>query len=421
MRKLIALLVPVLAALAVAPPALAEPTWANPVSIFTTTPLIPGSTVACFGNPSAGGMPVTATNATYAWTRDEVAIAGETTGWYSVRNSDLGHQLRCQMSVDTVEGPLSGTSEAILVPVSDDGPPRPLPHSGASLDGGGGIGPVIAAMNVPAVIGDVGPVSEAWFCKPGLWSGINGPTATQWTFEFLRDGVVVETITRDGNQGVVWRGYPAGWVDTSRGGLPQYLAFAAWHRRTAADPGQSIQCRVTVTNGVGQFTSTSQAAHPAAETPAEPEPAKITAKPASGVLRRGSFKVAYTGKGKLSAKVGKTVVATGSAKVGKTVVATGSAKGGKATLKLTAAGRKLLKRKRRVTVTITAGATRARVTVRASPGSSSSMCLRPGSPAPGTPACSPASGPGCGGGAGAPIRPSAADRRCGEMTGQPGS
>ena len=338
MRKLVAPLLSVIAlALALAPPALAEPTWANPVSIFAATSLTPGNTILCLGNPSVAGMPVATTNAGYAWTRDDALVPGATTREYTLRNTDLGHSVRCQMSLDTVEGPLSGTSEAMLVPLSDDGPPRLLPHSGASLDGGG-ISPLIATMNVPVVIADVGPVSEAWFCTPGAWAGINGPTGSRWTFEFLRNGVVVDALTRDGDSSVTWRGYPAGWVDTSRGGLPQYLPFVAWHRRTAADAGQSIQCRVTVTNGVGAFTSTSQASAPVQETPAEP--AKLSAKSTTGVLRRGSFKVAYTGKGKLRAKAGKAVVATG------------TAKSGSATLKLTPAGRKLLKRSKRVRLTV---------------------------------------------------------------------
>src|SRR3954463_4330847 len=49
------------------------------------------------------------------------------------------------------------------------------------------------------------------------------------------------------------------------------------------------------------------------------------------------------------------------AKAGKQVIATGTPKSGTATLKLTAAGRKLLKRKHRLTVTVTAGATSARI------------------------------------------------------------
>ena len=106
-------------------------------------------------------------------------------------------------------------------------------------------------------------------------------------------------------------------------------------------------------NGVGQATSTSPATRPAPDTPAESAPAKITAKPASGVLRRGSFKVTYTGKGKLKAKAGKHVIATG------------TAKSGTATLKLTPAGRKLLRRKHRLTVTVTAGGTSTRITLRA--------------------------------------------------------
>jgi hypothetical protein len=206
-------------------------------------------------------------------------------------------------------------------------------------------------MDKPSVVRDVGPVLESWFCGPGAWAGINGPTGSRWTFEFLRNGVVVETLTRDGEPDVTWRGYPKGWIEPTAT-WPEYLPFYAWHRRTADDAGQNIQCRVTVTNGVGQASSITQPM--GSDAAGEPVPApQITAKAASGVLRRGSFKVAYTGKGKLSAKSGKRVIATG------------TAKSGAATLKLTAVGRKLLKRKRRITVTVTAGGTSTRVTLRA--------------------------------------------------------
>jgi hypothetical protein len=103
-----------------------------------------------------------------------------------------------------------------------------------------------------------------------------------------------------------------------------------------------------VTNAVGRATSTSTAMRRDAETPTDPAPAKIIAKPASGVLRRGSFKVTYAGTGKLNARAGQRVIATGTA-----------------TLKLTSAGRKLLKRKHGLTVTVTVGRTSTRVKLRA--------------------------------------------------------
>jgi hypothetical protein len=350
MRSLAAL-VSALAVLAVAAPAQAEPTWANPVKIFASTGLTPGSTVSCFGNPAVAGMLVSASAATYGWTLDDVGITGATASEYVVRNADLGHSLRCQMSLETAEGPLSGSSEPVVLPVVDDGPPR-LMHNGASLECCA-LTPLITKLNVPAVVRDTGPVLDAVFCSPGTWSGINGPTGSHWTFEFLRNGTVEATVTRDGDPRVPWRGYPAGWVDDSRGGWPQYVEFYAWHRRPADVPGQSLQCRVTVTNGAGQATSTSQPLRPLPDTPTEPAPAKITAKAASGVLRRGSFTVTYAGKGKLKAKAGKHVVASG------------TAKSGVAKLKLTAAGRKLLKRKHRLTVTVTARGTSTRITLRA--------------------------------------------------------
>src|SRR3954466_5377074 len=111
------------------------------------------------------GLAVSTT--TQAWTLDGVAIAGATTRDYVVRNADLGHSLRCQVSVETSEGPL--TSEPVVLPVVDDGPPRVV-HNGASLDCCA-LNPIIAAMNVPAVIRDTGPVLEALFCSPGTWSG----------------------------------------------------------------------------------------------------------------------------------------------------------------------------------------------------------------------------------------------------------
>jgi hypothetical protein len=349
MRKLAPLL-SVLVVLAVASPALAEPTWGNPVTVFSPTQFTPGSTLSCFGNPHVAGHPVSTSEATYAWIRDNVAIPGATTRDYLMPNADLGHELRCQMSLETSEGPLSGTSEAVVPPVVDGGPPRVV-HNGAGLTMIGPISPIFTSMNNATVIRDVGPLLDALFCGPGTWSGINGPTGSHWTFEFLRNGTVVDTFTRDGDPNVAWHGYPVGWVDNSSGGLPQSLPFYAWHRLTAVDTRQILQCRVTVTNGVGQATSTSAAMR--YNTPTESAPARITAKPASGVLRRGSFKVSYTGKGKLSAKAGKLLIATG------------TAKSGTATLKLTSAGRKLLKRKRRLSVTVTAGGTSTRITLRA--------------------------------------------------------
>jgi hypothetical protein len=77
--------------LAFAAPAQAEPTWANPVTIYASTGLGPGSTVSCFGNPSAGGQLVSAAGAVYAWTLDGVALPGATAREYTVRNADLGH------------------------------------------------------------------------------------------------------------------------------------------------------------------------------------------------------------------------------------------------------------------------------------------------------------------------------------------
>jgi hypothetical protein len=351
-RNPVVFLISAIAALAVASPALAEPTWEYPVRV-SAYDLTPGSTVTCFGNPRAGGQLANTSAAIYAWTVDDVVVPGATSAEYSVRNADLGHRLRCQMSLDTVEGPLSGTSEAVAIPVIDDGPPR-LVHGPASLETGNNL--MAGHMNVPAVVADIGPLSEAVYCRPGTWAGINGPTGSRWTFEILRAGAVVDTFTRDGDPRVEWRGYPAGWIDTSGPGLSRIVQFVAWHRRTPADAGQSFQCRVTVSNGLGQATSTSPAIRPFGEPAAaeEPPPAAISAKPASGVLRRDSFKVTYAGKGKLRAKAGKHVIATGTAK--------GS---GTATLKLTAAGRKLLKRKHRLRVTITAGGTSTRVTLRA--------------------------------------------------------
>src|SRR3954453_11937781 len=113
--------------LAVASPAQAEPTSGNPVRIVASTGLTPGSTVSCFGNPMVAGLAVSTT--THAWTLDGVAIAGATTREYVVRNADLGHSLRCQVSVETSEGPLSATSEPVVLPVVDDGPPRVV-HNG---------------------------------------------------------------------------------------------------------------------------------------------------------------------------------------------------------------------------------------------------------------------------------------------------
>src|SRR3954447_14978634 len=204
MRTLAASLLSALVVLAVAPAARAEPTWSNPVRIMSTQ-LTPGSTLSCWGIPMVAGQVVGTTNATYAWSRDDIAMADAVTREYFVRNADLGHQLRCQMTLGTAEGPLSGTSEPVVVPVVDDGPPR-LVHNGASLNGGAFF---TAGMNVPVVIRDVGPVSDALFCSPGVWSGINGPTGSRWTFEFLRNGAVIESLTRDGDPNVAWLGYPA--------------------------------------------------------------------------------------------------------------------------------------------------------------------------------------------------------------------
>jgi hypothetical protein len=355
--RMLARLVSVIVLLAVAPPALAEPTWFKPVAIRSTG-LAPGNTLSCDGNPLLDGQGFSTLAATFAWTRDNVAIPDATTRDYLVRNADLGHEMRCQMSVETPEGPLSGTSEAVVPPVVDDGPPRPAPHGGGVTLDYGAMSPRVASMNVPAVIREVGPVLGVLFCNSSGWLGTNGPTGVRWTFEFLRNGTVVDTFTRDGNSDLAWRGNPVGWVDNSGGGWPQFVPFAAWHRMTAADTGQ-FQCRVTLTNGVGQATATSYTISftgglpTPVEQPTGSAPAKLTAKPASGVLRRGSFKVTYTGKGKLNAKAGKHLVATG------------TAKSGTATLKLTAAGRKLLKRKHRLTVTVTAGGTSTRVTLRA--------------------------------------------------------
>jgi hypothetical protein len=129
----------------------------EPVRIVSVDGLTPGSRVSCFGSPRAGGQLVSTSNATYAWIRDEVAVPDATTHEYVVRNADLGHALRCQMSIQTVEGQLTGTSEVVVAPVVDDGPPRLL-HNGAGLMGGSS-DLMVAALNKPAVIRDVGPSS----------------------------------------------------------------------------------------------------------------------------------------------------------------------------------------------------------------------------------------------------------------------
>ena len=348
MRKILPL-ISTLLFLAAAAPAAAAPEWTHPVSILSWK-LAPGQPVACTASPNGA-----VTSATYSWTRDGVAIAAATSSQYFLRFADEGHELRCRLTVETADGRLSGESAPLVAPVIDDGPPRVVTGAPLLMPGRGMM--VGQWTSVPAAMRDWYGTGapEVILCQANPWTGVMGPTGAHWKFEFLREGAVVETMERDGDP--MWQGSPAGWIGDNQP-WPAHAPFVAWHALGPADLGKRYECRLTVSNGSGTATVTSPVFKLAKDAytgvPVVDEPPVVTApKSASGVLRRGSFQVGYAGKGKLKAKAGKYVIATG------------TAKRGKATLKLTAAGRKLLKRKHRLTVTVTAGGTTTKITLRA--------------------------------------------------------
>ena len=348
MRKILPLISTLFSLAAAAPAAAAE--WTHPVSILSWK-LAPGQPVACTGQPQRHrherDVFVDA-----RWVSDRRPA---TSSQYFLQFADEGHELRCRLTVETADGRLSGESAPLVAPVIDDGPPRVL-HGAPLLMPGRGM-MMGQWTSVPAAMRDWYGTGapEVMLCQANPWAGVMGPTGAHWKFEFLREGAVVETMERDGDP--MWQGSPAGWIGDNTA-----VARTRPVRRLArARPGRSRQAlrmpadREQWLRHGDRHVAADEARQGRLHRGASDRRAasRDRAEERERRARRGSFEVGYAGRGNLKAKAGKHVVATG------------SAKRGKATLKLTAAGRKLLKRKQRLTVTVTAGGKTAKITLRA--------------------------------------------------------
>jgi hypothetical protein len=153
---------------------------------------------------------------TYRWLSDGVAIGGATSRTFTITGAQATHQLTCEVTGTNLGGSDTATSAPVLVPAAP---------------------PVNTAP--PAITGT--PASgQTLVCNAGTWSGAPAPT---FTYEWLRDGVVIATGTT-------------------------YVAVAA-------DERTSLTCRETATNGAGSAAVTS--APLAVPAPAAPAPSPTPA------------------------------------------------------------------------------------------------------------------------------------------------
>jgi hypothetical protein len=153
----------------------------------------PGHTLTC----TKGIWLQEPTGYTFEWIRDGAAIESETTFEYEVVETDRGHVIACAVTATNSFG--STTAQAIAVGVPSG---RPVVVTPPKISG---------EPEVGAVLG----------CDRGVWSG----EPTEYAFEWLRDGVAIESET------------------TSE------------YEVVAADRGHRITCMVTATNSFGPTTA----------------------------------------------------------------------------------------------------------------------------------------------------------------------
>jgi hypothetical protein len=126
---------------------------------------------------------------------------------------------------------------------AQDGPPRLGPMQVVNLA-------TERAPQYRPLIGTVVPAdTPVVFCNLARWERVSD---SRWTIEWLRDGAVIETVGQVGDP--AWSGMPAGSIVG-----PARVDFTPWRVLAAAELGQVVQCRVTVTTPFGSAT---QSAYP---------------------------------------------------------------------------------------------------------------------------------------------------------------
>ena len=107
---------------------------------------------------------------TYAWLRDDDAIAGETTSTHTVTKDDAGHALVCEVTA------------------AGAGTPTPAPPS-----------PTARATSVPPQLGGDLRVGGIVTCSSGGWDGTYA-----FTYQWLRDGDPIALATRASTSSTRW-------------------------------------------------------------------------------------------------------------------------------------------------------------------------------------------------------------------------
>jgi len=83
---------------------------------LTGTPAV-GKTLSC----SQGGWANNPTNLAYRWLRDGVAIAGHTSGTYTLQHADAGNGIACEVTASNAAGASAATSNTVQIPNQTQG------------------------------------------------------------------------------------------------------------------------------------------------------------------------------------------------------------------------------------------------------------------------------------------------------------